>query len=127
MRVIKLARPPVNALNGELMRKLVAGYRAAARDRGDRHRRAARPVFRRLDVPSCWRSIAKALAAVFVELWRAAARHRHVTRAHRVRHHRALPGGRHGARHPRRLPRHGAGRLPHSGSTKCRWVCFREA
>ena len=70
IRVIKLARPPVNALNGELVRKLIAAVEDA--------KSAAAIIITGqpglfsggLDVPGLLALDRDALHAVFVDLWR---------------------------------------------------------
>ena len=70
IRIIKLARPPVNALKGELVRKLLEAVGAAKSD-------AAIVVIGQpgvfsggLDVPSMLAMDREGIAALFVDLWR---------------------------------------------------------
>jgi 3,2-trans-enoyl-CoA isomerase len=71
VRVIKLARPPVNALNGELIGKLVAAVEGA-QDAAAIVIAGQPGLFSAgLDVPSLLTLDRDGLAAAFVELWRA--------------------------------------------------------
>ena len=104
--MITLARPPVNALNGDLVRKLIAAVEGARRDAGALVIAGQPGLFSAgLDVPGLLaldregadRPVRRSVAR--------AACDRHLTRADRVRDHRPLSGRRYGARHQRRLPR----------------------
>jgi enoyl-CoA hydratase/carnithine racemase len=71
IRVIKLARPPVNALNGELMRRLLAAIEQA-QDQAAIVFAGQPGIFSAgLDVPEFLTLDREALTAVFVDLWRA--------------------------------------------------------
>lgn len=71
IRVIKLARPPVNALNAELTRKLTSAVEGSG-DAGAVVITGQPGLFSAgLDVPSLLALDRDALAAMFVDLWRA--------------------------------------------------------
>jgi len=71
LRVITLVRPPVNALNGELVRKLIAAVEGAGH--ADAVVIAGQPgLFSAgLDVPGLLALNREALTTMFVDLWRA--------------------------------------------------------
>ena len=71
LRVITLARPPVNALNGDLARKLVAAVEGASESRRGRDCRSARFVFGRARRAGLLALDREGLTALFVDLWRA--------------------------------------------------------
>lgn len=71
VRVIKLARPPVNALNGELIGKLVAAIDGSAEAAAIVVAGQPGLFSAGLDVPSLLALDREGLAAAFVELWRA--------------------------------------------------------
>ena len=84
----RLARPPVNALNAELLRKLIAAVEsaAAARDGGRRDHRSARLVLRPGSTcRRCSNSIAMASTERVRRAVARAACHRHSSGAGRVR------------------------------------------
>src|SRR6187551_372167 len=71
LRVITLARPPVNALNGELVRKLIVAVEGAA-DAAALVIAGQPGLFSAgLDVPGLLALNREALTALFVDLWRA--------------------------------------------------------
>ncbi len=70
IRVIKLARPPVNALNGELVRSLIVAIDAARQEAAIVITGQPGIFSGGLDVPGLLTLDREALTAVFVDLWR---------------------------------------------------------
>jgi enoyl-CoA hydratase/carnithine racemase len=70
IRVIKLARPPVNALNGELVRRLAEAIGAAKGDAAIVITGQPGIFSGGLDVPGMLALDREAIAALFVDLWR---------------------------------------------------------
>jgi 3,2-trans-enoyl-CoA isomerase len=70
IRVIKLARPPVNALNGEMVREIAAAVAAAAGETAIVITGQPGVFSGGLDVPALLALDREALAIVFVDLWR---------------------------------------------------------
>jgi enoyl-CoA hydratase/carnithine racemase len=70
IRVIKLARPPVNALNGELVRTLIAVVGAAKSDSAIVITGQPGIFSGGLDVPGMLMLDREAIATLFVDLWR---------------------------------------------------------
>lgn len=72
VREIRLARPPVNALNGELLESLIAAVSAAASERAAVVITGRPGVFSAgLDVPAILALDREAMTRVFASLWRA--------------------------------------------------------
>jgi Delta3-Delta2-enoyl-CoA isomerase len=70
IRIIKLARPPVNALNAELVRKLIEAVGAAKGDSAIVISGQPGMFSAGLDVPSLLAMDREGIAALFVDLWR---------------------------------------------------------
>jgi 3,2-trans-enoyl-CoA isomerase len=70
IRLIQLARPPVNALNGELVRKLIEALGAAKGDAAVVITGQPGIFSGGLDVPGMLALDREAIAALFVDLWR---------------------------------------------------------
>ena len=70
IRVIKLARPPVNALNAELVRKLIEAIGAAKNEAAIVITGQPGMFSGGLDVPSLLAMDREGIAALFVDLWR---------------------------------------------------------
>jgi Delta3-Delta2-enoyl-CoA isomerase len=70
IRIIKLARPPVNALNAELVRKLTEAVGAAQGDSAIVITGQPGLFSAGLDVPSLLAMDREGIAALFVDLWR---------------------------------------------------------
>lgn len=70
IRMIKLARPPVNALNGELVRKLIDAVGSAKGDAAIVITGQPGVFSGGLDVPSMLGMDREGIAALFVDLWR---------------------------------------------------------
>jgi len=70
IRMIALARPPVNALNGELVRKLIEAIGAAKSDAAIVISGQPGIFSGGLDVPGMLALDREAIAALFVDLWR---------------------------------------------------------
>jgi len=70
IRVIKLARPPVNALNAELVRKLIEAIGAAKNESAIVVTGQSGMFSGGLDVPSMLGMDREGIAALFIDLWR---------------------------------------------------------
>jgi enoyl-CoA hydratase/carnithine racemase len=70
IRIIKLARPPANALNGELVRKLIEAIGAASSDSAIVITGQPGLFSGGLDVPSMLGMDRDGIAALFTDLWR---------------------------------------------------------
>ena len=70
IRLIKLARPPVNALNADLVRKLIEAVGAAKNESAIVITGQPGMFSGGLDVPSMLGMDREGIAALFVDLWR---------------------------------------------------------
>ena len=70
IRVIKLARPPVNALNGEMIRTLITAVESAKNEAAIVIGGQPGVFSGGLDVPALLALDREALSAVFIDLWR---------------------------------------------------------
>jgi enoyl-CoA hydratase/carnithine racemase len=70
IRIIKLSRPPVNALNGEMLRKIIAAVESAANEAAIVIAGHEGLFSGGLDVPALLALDREAVTSVFVDLWR---------------------------------------------------------